>query len=107
METIEYNIKGLKADIKKLAENQRFLKNQRKTVYIVGERKMPAAEASWRFRENRYKLRILYAAYGVIRGKTYAQIENNHAEEEHPLMQLICQIDKVIETYKQHEEVLN
>ncbi len=90
----------MKDDIKVLAEEQRFLKNQRKDKKIVGERKMYAWEASSKHQINREKLRLMYAAYGIIRGKKYSQIENQYEEENHPLMNYQYQIDNIIKSYK-------
>ena len=86
METIEkVNVKKIKNDIKELAAKQKFLKNKRKTVHLVGERIMEPWEATYRHQENREKLRFMYAAYGLMRGKQFSQTENTHEEEDHPL----------------------
>lgn len=86
--------------IKTMAEEQKFLKNQRKTEHIVGKRKMPAWEATMKHRSNRRKLRILYAAYGVLRGKKYSEIENKCADKEHPLKQYDKAIERVLIEHK-------
>lgn len=72
METTNYNktaILMLKEDIKERAELQKFYKNQRKTEHIVGERKMPAWKAAVEHTYNREKLRRMYLAYAILRGK--------------------------------------
>lgn len=86
--------------IKTKAEEQVFLKNQRKTDYIIGDRKVTAREATYRHKDNREELRILYAAYGVLRGKKYSEIENTHDEENHPLKQYVAAIDRVLKEHK-------
>jgi hypothetical protein len=86
--------------IKTMADEQRFLKNQRKTEKIVGERKMPAWEATYKHQSNREKLRVLYAAYGVLRGKSYSEIENHYDEENHPLKEYDKAIEKVLIEHK-------
>lgn len=86
--------------IKNMAEEQKFLKNQRKTVHIVGERKMPAWEAAGKHQSNREKLRILYAAYGVLRGKSYSEIERRWSDENHPLKQYDRAIERVLIEHK-------
>ena len=48
---------------------------------------------------NGKQLRIMYAAYGIIRGKSYSQIENYYSEEMHPLKQFDNQIQKLVEKY--------
>jgi hypothetical protein len=90
----------MKEDIKTKVEEQKFLKNQRKTVKIVGERIIPAKDATYRHQTNREDLRIMYAAYGIARGKSFSQIENQHAEENHPLQRFQKSIDRLLEKYK-------
>jgi hypothetical protein len=109
METLIINkiaINVLKNDIKKLSEEQKFLRNQRKTVYIKGERTMEPWVAAMKHQANREKLRIMFAAYGLMRGKSFSQIEKNYSEEEHPLKNFLPQISKMIETYNQIENEL-
>lgn len=75
METIvKYNVGKLKSEIKELVLEQKFLKNQRKTVNLVGERKIGEFEATMKHISNREKLRLMYAAYGIIRGKTFETV---------------------------------
>jgi hypothetical protein len=97
------NVEKLKSDIKELAEKQKFYRNQRKTEYIVGERKMQPWEAACAHRENRNKLRIMYAVYGVLKGKKFSEIENHYQEDNHPLKEYQYQIDKLMKTYEIHE----
>lgn len=100
METIvKINIAKMKSDIKELAEKQKYYKNQRKTDKIVGERQMPAWEASWQHQLNRIRLRLMYAAYGVAKGKCFSQIENHYSEENHPLREYQYDIDKLLRQY--------
>jgi len=107
METIEikskYNVSVFKEEIKKLAEEQKFLKDQRKTVHIKGERKYEPWWATMKHAENTNKLRIMYAAYGIMRGKCFSQIENSHGEEDHPLNKFHDNIDKIINQYVNRE----
>ena len=57
METIaKTDIAKMKADIKDKVELQKFYKNQRKTDKIIGERKMPASEATYKHQTNREDL---------------------------------------------------
>ena len=86
--------------IKTMAEEQRFLKNQRKTEKLVGNRKMPAWEATYKHQSNREKLRVLYAAYGVLRGKSYSEIESHYDEENHPLKEYDKAIERVLIEHK-------
>lgn len=101
METIEkVDIAKMKTDIKGMVELQKFYKNQRKTDKIIGERKMPAWEATQKHQYNRENLRVMYAAYGLARGKSFSQIENKYPEEGHPLHAFQKSIDRISEKYK-------
>ena len=104
METLVINKAKLVADIKEKSELQRFYKNQRKSVHIVGERKLPTWEAAYKHQSNREDLRAMYAVYGLSKGKTFSQIENTHPEEDHPLKEIQWKIDKFIEKYGLVEE---
>lgn len=103
METIEktqkINVAKFKEDIRILAEGQRELKNQRRTVRFSGTRTMSPSEATWKHQMNREKLRLMYAAYGLMRGKTFNQIENKYEEEGHPLNEYRMKIGKIISSY--------
>jgi hypothetical protein len=106
METIEkIDVAKMKADIKAMVELQKFYKNQRKTVHIVGERKLEARDATYKHMANREDLRMMYAAYGLARGKTFSQIESRCSEENHPLKNHPLKnhqrtIDRILEKYK-------
>jgi len=104
METLVISKATLVKDIKKMSEEQRFYKNQRKTVHIVGERKMPAWEAAHEHEMNREDLRAMYAVYGLSKGKTFSEIENTFPEENHPLHELQWKIDKLMDKYKPVKE---
>ena len=101
METtiLKYDVKAYKAEIKKLSETQKELKNQRKTVKIKGERTMPAKDAQWKHMANKYTLRVMFAAYGLMRGKSFSQTENKYPEDGHPLNKYKNQIDKILLKY--------
>jgi len=112
METIEkINIKQIKTDIKAKVKEQKFYKNQRKTVHKDCSRKegnpadISPSDATMKHQENREYLRILYAVYGVARGKSYSYVENHYPEDEHPLHQYQWKIDKILEKYTIEVEV--
>jgi len=94
----------MKDDIKTLVQEQRFLKNQRKDVNLIGERKLSMWGASSKHQMNREKLRLMYAAYGLVRGKSYTQIENKYSQDDHPLKEYQKQIDNIIISYKVWDE---
>jgi hypothetical protein len=110
METIEkIDVRKMKSDIKIKVEEQRMYKMYRKCYLTIdgklvvpkeSERKISRSEAQWKHRANRHTLRIMYAAYGLARGKSFQQIENAHKEEPHPLEQYQEQIDKILDKYK-------
>ena len=83
METIEkVNVKKLREDIKSLAEEQKFFKNQRKTVRFSGIRKMEPWEATMKHYHGRKKLSVLYAALLVLRGWTEEHAANAHLSKK-------------------------
>ena len=100
METItKIDTTKIKSDIKVLAEEQKFLRNQRKTEHIVGDRKIPASEATWIHSINGHKLRLMYAAYALMRGKTFSFIENKYPDDNHPLNNFEYDIKMIRESY--------
>lgn len=70
----------LKETIKHLASQQAGLKDQRKTVTFEGERVMTSSQAYFMHQTNRKKLREMYMAYGLLRGKAQEEIELNPNE---------------------------
>ena len=111
MKNQEYNhkIQDLKNAIKEKANYQRELKRHRKTEKFEGER-MKVSQKVWEWGkyvekevectpriafelhvQNRFELRMMYAAYGYLRGKSLLQIENSACDDEkltetnHPL----------------------
>lgn len=111
MKNQEYNhkIQDLKNAIKEKVDYQRELKRHRKTEKFEGER-MKVTRKVWEWGkyvekevectpqiafelhlENRFELRMMYAAYGYLRGKSLLQIENSGGgdeeltEDNHPL----------------------
>ncbi len=68
-------MKTLIENIKVLVNEQRDLKNQRKTVKIEGERTMEPWKATYKHAENRILLREMYVALGLMRGREIEQIE--------------------------------
>ena len=104
METNKEAIKSLKADIANSAALQKAMKNQRKTVHLEGERIIDPNEASMRVFLDGMKLRIMYAAYGLMRGKKFSETENRYPEENHPLNSYTNAINKCIEVHTKVEE---
>lgn len=74
---IKNAIKSMREEIAALEKRQKNAKEQRKTVNFHGERTMPVWVATNAVQELRKDLRAMYAAYGLLRGKKFSQIENN------------------------------
>jgi len=59
----------IRTDIKQLVDQQVVLKPQRKTIHFTGIRTVEADQATYNVFSNREKLRHLYEAYAVLKGK--------------------------------------
>jgi len=94
--------KKLREEIEALEKKQVELKAQRKTVNLKVKRTVNPYDAAQAVDENRPKLRVMYAAYGLMRGKRFNQVENhwdNKNNEIHPLYGLALQINKILNKY--------
>jgi len=94
--------KKLREEIAALEKKQVELKAQRKTVNLKVKRTVNPYDAAQAVDENRPKLRVMYAAYGLMRGKRFNQVENhwdNKNNEIHPLYGLALQINKILNKY--------
>lgn len=87
----------IKEQIKVLVKEQKVLRNQRRTVKLVGERTIDPWQAAVKHISNRGQLRYLYAAYGIMRGKTIEQIESKKSKE--PIN--MDKVNKLIEQYNE------
>jgi len=107
METIEkiYDVKKLKAEIKVAANYQKFLKTQRKTVKLQGERKVEPHEATYKHRNNRRMLASMYVAYGVMRGKDLDEMAKSHISKDDPYMFNVGKnnAEEILSMYKKEE----
>lgn len=99
---------ALKNDIKKAVEEQKYLKKVRKEAKLTYDQSnarpiwtpMHPSIAQSKAYFNGRTLRIKYAAYGLMREKTFSQIENHYPEENHPLNhQFKNEIAKIKEKY--------
>jgi len=101
MKTVKIDdLAKMKSTIKNMVEQQKSFKNQRRTVNLVGERTINPNDATYKHTTNRDDLRIMYAAYGVARGRKYSQIENCYSEERHPLRVFEITIDRILKKYR-------
>ena len=98
---MKQEIIDFRKEIAALEVEQRNTKEQRRTVRFEGERIMSPSEAYERALSNREKLRIMYAAYGLMRGKKFSQIENKAKLEDgvHPLFFYCNAINRYLEKY--------
>lgn len=53
----------------------------------------------------KHELRLLYAAYGLLRGKSFSQTENHYSEEDHPLNKYKDEIMQIVHEYEGEETV--
>lgn len=65
----------LKAEIKELAKNQSYLKDQSKSKYNKHPREMYHHDAQRRHSLARNQLRCMYFAYGLLRGRSFEEME--------------------------------
>lgn len=78
MEKIDKEVlASFRKEIAELEKEQKIIKPQRKTVYFTGERTMGPSEATYKAISNSGKLRAMYAAYNLLRGKGFYVTENN------------------------------
>ena len=69
------NIKNLRQEIAKLEKEQKNTKVQRKDVNFHGERTISPYQAVLLVPRQRHTLRLMYAAYGLMRGRKFKDIE--------------------------------
>jgi hypothetical protein len=94
--------KKLREEIAALEIEQKEMKAQRKTVNLKVKRTVNPYDAAQSVEENRPKLRVMYAAYGLMRGKRFNQVENRwdtNNNDNHPLYGLASQINKILNKY--------
>ena len=94
--------KKLREEIAALEKKQIEMKAQRKTVNLKVKRTVDPYCAAMNVLSNREKLRVMYAAYGLMRGKKFSQVENrwaNNNNDIHPLYGLASQINNVLNKY--------
>jgi hypothetical protein len=70
------NIKNFRNRIAELEKKQKELKPQRKTVYGPKDATVSPYEAADAVKSNKHYLRMMYAAYGLMRGKGFSQTES-------------------------------
>lgn len=70
-------ISAMRMKIAELEKEQKSTKPQRKTVYFTGERTMTPFNAYLTVMDNKGRLRIMYAAYNLLRGKSFDITERN------------------------------
>jgi hypothetical protein len=91
-------IAALKTDIKRLSAEQKTLRPQRKSVHFTGIRTVPAWKATADHLYNRWELRYLYLAYGIMRGK--------HIEQMEPTAKTLANAERIAKVINKYEEVV-
>jgi len=107
METIEktfvkINTRPVKDLIKTYVDNQKIYKDQSKSERNKLERTIDSKEAQYKAFWNSKELRIFYAAYALLRGKSLSSVEFNYDEND-PNNFLNCRklkIEKTLEGFK-------
>jgi len=94
----------LKESIKNASEKQKFYKNQRKTVKLQGAREISPSEATWKHASNRGVLRVMYAAYAVMRGKEISTVDQLKFEEEWVKPEFLNSVNRMVEMYEKEAE---
>ena len=90
----------IKTEIKKTVEVQKELKNQTRTIRLVGNRTMEPWQAQMRKNSNREKLRLMYAAYAIMRGKDLKTVEQHYdSSKPHFLNVYNSEIKSIIEKF--------
>ena len=93
----------LKNEIKKLAEAQSVLRDQRKSVHNKLERTITPNEAAWKHQANREELRLMYAAYAVLKGSTIEEVDAQNPTKDiasrYTILQCRTQIEKIVELH--------
>lgn len=100
---MDTNIKNFRAQIAELEKQQKRFKELRKTKYCRIEKTIPSSDAQWKVKENKETLRWMYAAYGLMRGRKFSEIENKVSkdwkEPYHPLAEHTNEIEKYLNLY--------
>jgi len=119
-------ISAMREKIAELEKNQKNIKPQRKTVHYKGERTMKPWDAWFTALNNKYDLRLMYAAYNLLRGKGFDITESQSKpliydpekywayphgckgqcytrdswlEGKHPLCQYLSEINGILSSY--------
>lgn len=90
----------LKNIIKESSLKVRNLKNQRKTANLIGERTIDSYRAVLLVNKEKRDLRKYHIAYGLLRGRTYEQIEQKVHDENKLTKYDWKAIDSLIEKYR-------
>jgi len=98
--------KELVERIKVAATYQKFLKNQRKTVKIVGKKEMEPWEATMKHHQNRDELRAMYASYAVLRGREITDIDSLKFETTWDESHFKSRVEELTKEYAPEKEVV-
>lgn len=105
--TARINVAKLKSEIKTLVEEQKFYKDQRKTVHNKLERKVDPWDAAIKHENNRIDLSIMYAVLLVLKGFSIDEAAKAHISkkcEDWVYNHNKGEIQKVLDSYKIKED---
>ncbi len=83
-------INKIKEEIKSQAAEQRFIKSQRKTVNLVGERKISASEAVEQAQKNKRVLAIKYIAYYILKHGLEEPVFEKKIVSQYGFTRMVC-----------------
>lgn len=77
-------------------------------VQLIGGTYRPNGDPYYYFGNpgTKHELRLLYAAYGLLRGKSFSQTESHYPEENHPLNKYKSEIMSIVDKYSGDEETV-
>lgn len=104
---VKVNVEKLREVIKELVNDQKYYKDQRKTVKIQGQRKLQPWEATMKHYHNRKELSVMYAALLVLRGWSEDDAANAHIskkDESWTFDKMKSRISDVIDQYKEESD---
>ena len=114
IEIVKINTRPVKDFIKSEVEKQKFLKNAIKNATFTTQANgkivwdpMHPSEAQSRAHFQSLELRILYAAYALLRGKSIKKAEFNYDENDpnHFLNQNLIKIGRTLELFKAMSQI--
>jgi len=104
---VKIDTRPIKDLIKKYVDEQKIYKDQRKMINNKLPRTIDCNDAQYKAFWNSKELRIFYAAYTLLRGKSLSKCESNYREDdsENFLNRRKGKIQKTLEGFKSMSKV--